>query len=112
MEDEALPPAAPPPGETLTDFEAAVVAALARTEPGDVLSYGEVAAEAGRPGAARAVGGVLQRIDGLPWWRVVTAAGRLIPHDPTRQAALLRAEGVTVSGNHVVTDPARQLNQS
>lgn len=88
----------------LTDFERAVVKVLLATESGDVMSYGEVAAEAGRPGAARAVGGVLRRIDGLPWWRVVNAAGRLIPHDPDRQAALLRAEGTPVAGGRVVPE--------
>jgi methylated-DNA-protein-cysteine methyltransferase related protein len=86
---------------TLSPFEEAVVAVLHSTEPGDVLSYGDVAAEAGFPGAARAVGGVLRRIDGLPWWRVVTASGRLIPHDPAEHARRLRAEGVRVSGGRV-----------
>ncbi|MDH3294869.1 MAG: MGMT family protein [Acidimicrobiia bacterium] len=90
--------------EHLTPFERSVVAVLLATEPGDVVSYGEVAAEAGYPGAARAVGGVLGRVDGLPWWRVVTATGRLIPHDPDRQAALLRAEGVPVARGRVVLD--------
>lgn len=88
----------------LTDFERAVVTVLLATDVGDVMSYGDVAAEAGHPGAARAVGGVLRRIDGLPWWRVVTAAGRLIPHDPERQATLLRAEGVPVADGRVVVD--------
>jgi methylated-DNA-protein-cysteine methyltransferase-like protein len=84
---------------TLTPFEAAVVAVLDATEPGDVLAYGEVAAEAGFPGAARAIGGVLQRVDGLPWWRVVAASGRLVPHNAAEQARRLAAEGVvTVDG--------------
>ncbi len=87
----------------LTEFERAVVTVLLATEPGDVMSYGDVAAEAGHPGAARAVGGVLRRIDGLPWWRVVNAAGRLIPHDPERQAALLQAEGTAVVNGRVAT---------
>jgi methylated-DNA-protein-cysteine methyltransferase-like protein len=90
--------------EFLTDFERSVVEVLLDTEPGDVVSYGEVAAEAGFPGAARAVGGVLKRIDGLPWWRVVNAAGRLIPHDPARQAGLLHAEGIRVVAGHVIID--------
>lgn len=90
--------------EHLTDFERSVVEVLLATESGDVVSYGEVAAEAGYPGAARAVGGVLRRVDGLPWWRVVAATGRLIPHDPDRQAALLRAEGVPVAEGRVVMD--------
>lgn len=86
----------------LTEFEAAVVNVLLSTVPGDVMSYGEVAAEAGRPGAARAVGGVLRRVPDLPWWRVVAASGRLIPHDPERHAAALAAEGVVTRNGHVV----------
>ncbi len=84
-------------------FEAAVVAVLAATGPGDVLTYGEVAAEAGYPGAARAVGNVLARVEGVPWWRVVTASGRLIPHDPDRHARHLAAEGVRCRDGYVVT---------
>lgn len=86
----------------LTDFEAAVVAVLESTEPGDVMSYGEIAAEAGWPGAARAVGGVLKRVPDLPWWRVVAANGRLIPHDPERHAEALAAEGVATRNGRVV----------
>ncbi len=89
----------------LTEFERAVVTVLLATSTGDVMSYGDVAGEAGYPGAARAVGGVLRRIGGLPWWRVVNAAGRVIPHDPDRQVALLRAEGVTVRDGRVVASP-------
>lgn len=96
------PPASRPDPEHLTDFERAVVAVLDATVAGDVLSYGEVAAEAGRPGAARAVGGVLRRIDGLPWWRVVAANGRLVPHDPARHAARLADEGVQCAAGRVV----------
>lgn len=93
----------PPPEvlETLTDFEAAVVAVLTATGPGDVMSYGEVAAEAGYPGAARAVGNILKRIDDLPWWRVVTAAGRLIPHHPVEQARRLAIEGVPTADGKI-----------
>ncbi len=84
-----------------TPFEAAVIAVLATTEPGDVMSYGDVAAEAGFPGAARAVGGVLRRHEGLPWWRVVAANGRIIPHDPEEHARRLAAEGVVVVDGRV-----------
>lgn len=87
----------------LTEFEAAVVEVLLGTEPGDVLAYGEVAAEAGYPGAARAVGNLLRRFgQELPWWRVVTASGRLIPHHPKEQARRLAAEGVATAGGRVV----------
>jgi methylated-DNA-protein-cysteine methyltransferase-like protein len=65
------------------------------------MTYGEVAEEAGSPGAARAVGNLLARSDGLPWWRVVTSTGRLVPGHEQDQATRLRAEGVIVSGGRV-----------
>lgn len=83
-------------------FDAAVVEVLAGLAPGDVVTYGEVAAEAGFPGAARAVGRILAGSDGqLPWWRVVNAAGRLVPGLEDDHAARLRAEGVTVEDGRV-----------
>ncbi|MBU1228059.1 MAG: MGMT family protein [Actinobacteria bacterium] len=80
------------------DFEASVVALLAGLRPGDVITYGEVAAEAGYPGAARAVGNLLRRTElPVPWWRVVAAGGRLSPYGRSEQARLLAAEGVEVT---------------
>lgn len=76
-------------------FQDAVRAVLESLEPGDVTTYGEVAAEAGFPGAARAVGTYLRRHgSGLPWWRVVTATGRLVPGNEVEHARRLAAEGV------------------
>jgi methylated-DNA-protein-cysteine methyltransferase-like protein len=71
--------------------------------PGEVVSYGDVAHDAGRPGAARAVGALLATTDvELPWWRVVRADGRIVTHKGGRQAELLRAEGVVVRRGRVV----------
>ena len=78
------------------DFTEAVIRVLEALEPGDVMAYGEVATEAGYPGAARAVGNLLRTTPGLPWWRVVNAAGRLAPGNEQEQARRLRAEGVKV----------------
>ena len=75
------------------DFGEAVAAVLMRLEPGEVVSYGDVAEEAGFPGAARAVGNLVRTTPGLPWWRVVARSGRLAPGHEKRQAELLRAEG-------------------
>lgn len=86
----------------MTAFESAVIAVLSSTGPGDVLSYGDVAAEAGYPGAARAVGNILSRSEGLPWWRVVSSTGRLIPHDPVEQARRLESEGVRCKNGRVL----------
>ena len=83
-------------------FTTAAVKVLEGLEPGEVVSYGEVAEQAGFPGAARAVGNLLKHTDGLPWWRVVAANGRLVPGGEERQAQLLRAEGVEVSNGRVV----------
>lgn len=83
-------------------FPGAVIAVLSHLRKGEVVSYGEVAEQAGYPGAARAVGNLLRREEGLPWWRVVTSTGRLVPGHERRQSQLLRAEGVTVRNGRVV----------
>ena len=83
------------------DFTEAVIAVLDSLEPGHVVAYGEVATEAGYPGAARAVGNVLRTTPGLPWWRVVSASGRLVPGLEIEQAQLLRAENVRVREGRV-----------
>jgi len=84
------------------DFTQRVGAVLARLVPGDVTTYGEVAAEAGYPGAARAVGRLLAESDGAwPWWRVVTSTGRLVPGAEVEHARRLRGEGVEVSDGRV-----------
>ncbi|MGH8886342.1 MAG: MGMT family protein [Egibacteraceae bacterium] len=96
----------------MTAFQQAVGAALTRVRPGEVVTYGEVAAEAGFPGAARAVGTFLRDHGGYPWWRVVRADGQLASCDPDEQSRRLAAEGVAVvagSGQlRVVTAAARR----
>jgi len=81
------------------EFTDAVTEVIVRLRPG------EVAAEAGHPGASRAVGSLLRQTEGLPWWRVVAANGRLVPGSEARQTALLRSEGVTVREGRVVHNP-------
>jgi methylated-DNA-protein-cysteine methyltransferase related protein len=78
-------------------FDDAARAVIVAIPAGEVMTYGEVALEAGYPGAARAVGHLLATSDGtLPWWRVVNAAGRLVPGHERDQARRLRAEGVAL----------------
>jgi methylated-DNA-protein-cysteine methyltransferase-like protein len=83
-------------------FTDAAIKVLEGLQPGEVVSYGEVAEQAGFPGAARAVGNLLKHTEGLPWWRVVNANGRLVPGAEVRQAKLLRAEGVEVKNGKLV----------
>jgi methylated-DNA-protein-cysteine methyltransferase-like protein len=85
----------------MKDFGEEVATLLERLEPGDVVSYGEIAEEAGFPGAARAVGNLVRTTPGLPWWRVVAKSGRLAPGLEQRQTELLRSEGITVVNGRV-----------
>jgi methylated-DNA-protein-cysteine methyltransferase-like protein len=86
----------------MTAFESAVAAVLDGLRPGEVVTYGEVAAEAGYPGAARAVGSFLAHSPGAHhWWRVVTTTGRLVPGHEREHARRLRAEGVEVADGRV-----------
>jgi len=89
----------------VSEFDESVVAVISALRPGDVVTYGEVAAEAGFPGAARAVGTVLRNSEGLPWWRVVGAGGRIRTPDPARQIRLLTDEGVLIVNGRVVGGP-------
>jgi methylated-DNA-protein-cysteine methyltransferase-like protein len=59
-------------------FQTAVYALVRRIPAGQVATYGQVAALAGRARAARAVGGAMRRCpDDVPWHRVVNAQGRI-----------------------------------
>ena len=86
---------------TKPDFETAVTEVIASLKPGDLMTYGEVAAEAGFPGAARAVGRVLRTSTGLPWWRIVTSSGRLVPGNEREHTERLEREGVIVRDGKV-----------
>lgn len=61
----------------LSGFDARVYQAVRSVPPGETVTYGEVAALIGSPGAARAVGGALARcplFPAVPCHRVVRAA--------------------------------------
>jgi len=80
---------------------------------GEVVTYGDIAADAGFPRHARLVGRILatrQDLE-LPWWRVVDAAGRLVPGHEREQAALLRSEGVEVRAGRVRAAPAGRFRR-
>ena len=84
----------------MSDFTNAIYAIVRKCPRGKVVSYGAVAALAGRPRAARAVGTALGAMHDdldIPWWRVINSAGS-ISHRPTLggkiQRRLLEKEGV------------------
>jgi len=82
-----------PPRATLGPFARAVRRIVRSIPRGRVLSYGEVALRAGRPGGARAVVRALHQLDDVPWWRVLRADGTLAPQVAREQGQLLAAEG-------------------
>jgi O-6-methylguanine DNA methyltransferase len=77
---------------------------------GRVSTYGDVAAAAGRPGAARAVGTLMASAGprSVPAHRVIAAGGALGGYGglESTKAALLRAEGIVVVGRRVRNFPA------
>jgi O-6-methylguanine DNA methyltransferase len=89
-----------------TIFEQRVLRVVSRIPVGRVTTYGEVAALAGRPGAARAVGNIMRQASrpGLPYHRVIAAGGRLGGYGgaPGLKAGLLAAEGLVVRRQRVV----------
>jgi len=89
-----------------SEWETAVYAAAESLAKGQVVSFGDIAAAAGRPAASRSVGTILARSsDALPWWRVVYADGHLPPCNPSLQAERLADEGVTLVGFKVTAAP-------
>ncbi len=88
-----------------TAFARRVLSILRRVPAGRVVTYGDLAKWAGRPGAARAVGNIMReaREPGLPYHRVIAAGGRLGGyggHEGLKQA-LLRQEGLPVGSGRV-----------
>jgi methylated-DNA-[protein]-cysteine S-methyltransferase len=84
-----------------TDFERDVYRALARVPYGEAVSYRDLAREAGRPNAYRAVGSAMARNALpviLPCHRVIKNDGRLglYGDDPAWKERLLALEGVRV----------------
>jgi methylated-DNA-[protein]-cysteine S-methyltransferase len=81
------------------EFRLQVMRELARVPYGSVTTYGALAAKAGRPAAARAVGTIMNRNPipiVLPCHRVVGASGSLVGYGGglQRKEQLLRLEGV------------------
>ena len=87
------------------DFSVRVLSVVRRIPPGRVATYGDVAALAGRPRAARAVGNIMRecRRPDIPCHRVIAAGGRLGGYGgrEVMKRSLLVAEGVTVSGSRI-----------
>jgi O-6-methylguanine DNA methyltransferase len=88
-----------------TDFAARVLSIVRRIPAGRVATYGDVAALAGKPRAARAVGNIMRHCgrNDVPCHRVIAAGGRLGGYggNEVLKRALLVAEGVVIRGSRV-----------
>lgn len=91
---------------THSDMSQRVEDMVADIPPGRVMTYGDVAACCGYPGAARQVGAIAhQGTPGLPWHRVVASTGRLTTMQDSSsnwQSEALSSEGVTICGDKII----------
>jgi O-6-methylguanine DNA methyltransferase len=101
----------PTPDAHGSAFADRVLRAVTRIPAGRVATYGDIAALAGRPGTALAVGSIMRRCRarGVPCHRVVAAGGQLggFGGVPGLKRSLLMAEGIVVRG-HRIRDFARR----
>jgi methylated-DNA-protein-cysteine methyltransferase-like protein len=82
---------------TIDELRPRVLEVLRTVAPGEVVTYGELAMEAGAPKQSRLVGRILAEGHDVPWWRVVNASGRLVPGHEQEQRRRLRDEGVALT---------------
>ena len=91
-----------------TDFRDKVFWLVWNIPEGKCISYGDIAALAGSPRAARIVGGIAHNGPSeLPWHRVIHKDGRLasgFPGGPELQKQLLQAEDVAIKIEKVSSD--------
>ena len=84
------------------EFAQHVLNIIRAIPPGQVVTYGQVAALAGFPRRARHVGHALRNCPpDVPWYRVLGAGGSVRVDPPQRQLELLRAEGVVTLTNRI-----------
>ncbi len=92
----------------MSPFKQKIIEIVRLVPHGKVVSYGQVAAYAGAPRAAREVGWIMSELgQEVPWWRVVNTKGYLSIRgnqtvDKVLQKKLLEAEGVVVSDAFVL----------
>ncbi|WP_114569816.1 MGMT family protein [Exiguobacterium flavidum] len=87
-----------------TQFTCDVIDLIKRIPPGKVMTYGQIAAYAGKPRGARQVSRILHSLSSkerLPWHRVVNARGELSLEGEEQRIAL-EAEGVVFIGKRII----------
>ena len=91
----------PLPPESGATLQERILALLAQVPPGRVATYGQIAAMAGNPRAARQVARLLHsssRARRLPWHRIVNRHGQIslpVGGGYEEQRSLIQTEGIT-----------------
>lgn len=90
----------------MSKFKENVYSIVLQIPVGKVMTYGQISALAGSPGAARVVGQIAHYGDSnLPWHRVVSAKGLMangyVPGGPNGQARSLNNEGIIIENNQL-----------
>lgn len=86
-------------------FTETAITIIRNVPPGKVMTYGQIARQAGSPRGARQVARLLHSMSSkydLPWHRIVNAQGKIVLSDEEgryTQHALLEAEGVKIGLN-------------
>lgn len=99
--------------QALDEFKSQVLFILAHLPTGKVISYGELARQAGHPNQARLVGRILKTLPpnhALPWHRVVNSKRAISFNEGSdtynQQRALLEREGWCVVGQRLIAKEA------
>ena len=85
-------------------FTSRILSTIRRVPKGKVATYGDIAAAAGYPAAARAVATALRSSGGnVPWWRILGSGGKICLRGPNalEQRVRLEGEGVRFRGSRV-----------
>jgi O-6-methylguanine DNA methyltransferase len=98
------------------EFVRRVLSVVRRIPRGKVATYGDVAALAGRPRAARAVGNVMRNcgLPDVPCHRVIAAGGRLGGYGGQEvvKRAMLTQEGIVFHGRRIANLDACRVRAS
>ncbi|TDB50114.1 MULTISPECIES: methylated-DNA--[protein]-cysteine S-methyltransferase [Bacillaceae] len=97
----------------MNQFTQRVIQIIQDIPSGYIMTYGQIAKEAGNPRAARQVARILHSMSqkhNLPWHRVVNAKGEIVIKNEEgvwTQRTLLEKEGISVQEGKVVVEQYR-----
>ncbi len=85
----------------------AVLVAVESIPPGNVATYGDIAAYVGH-GGPRQVGAIMREYGAsVPWWRVIRASGIPAKEVLDDQLQLLRGDGIRVTNGKINLNQVR-----